>query len=205
MCQFCAWMKILNQSKGKIFLLFLVTFIFIIVASVTSPRNTGFTARPQWRLDTCSMSISKQTITPLNGTKHLLVSAYTDRRVYGSDIRIIGIFKRDSIQPLRCLFCCAGELPSTPATVLQHSDNFGFPYVTTDVMCKIPPNCKAARVSLVSHPYTLTEHVWLPIRNQRTSGRAEGTLQFNITVCISSMFGGYNNVLQVTQSLEMYR
>ncbi|CAB1457558.1 unnamed protein product [Pleuronectes platessa] len=33
----------------------------------------------------------------------------------------------------------------------------------------------------------------------------EEKLQFNFTVCISNLFGDYNNVLQFAQTLEMYR
>ncbi|XP_034432941.1 glycosyltransferase family 92 protein F13G3.3-like [Hippoglossus hippoglossus] len=50
-----------------------------------------------------------KTITPLKDTKHLLVSAFMDQRVQGFDIRIIGLFRIDSIQPLHCRFCCAAR------------------------------------------------------------------------------------------------
>ncbi|XP_037602559.1 glycosyltransferase family 92 protein F13G3.3-like, partial [Sebastes umbrosus] len=94
-----------------------------------------------------------------------------------------------------------------PTTILQHSDNFGFPFVTTDVMCQIPQNCTATHVSLLTQPgrENVFNQTWLPIRNQKTKGKEEKKFQFNFTVCVSNLFGDYNNVLQFAQTLEMYR
>ncbi|XP_074548317.1 uncharacterized protein LOC141806608 [Halichoeres trimaculatus] len=155
--------------------------------------------------DACRLRISSQTITPLNNTKHLLVSAFMDQRVKGFDIRIIGIFRRDSIQPLDCLFCCTRLLSTSQAKILQHSDNFGFPFVTTDVLCQIPKNCSAAHVSLLTKAdeATLSLPTWLPVRNQRSPGTKK-KMQFDFTVCISNLMDS-NNVLQFAQTLEMYR
>ncbi|XP_074517623.1 uncharacterized protein LOC141783922 isoform X2 [Sebastes fasciatus] len=199
-----------KDFKGKFFLLFIVTSIFILCITVRIPRMTySATPKPRDALKNCPFRISEQTITPLKNTKHLLVSAYMDQRVKGFDIRIIGIFRRDSIQPLYCLFCCAGDLSSTtpPTTILQHSDNFGFPFVTTDVMCQIPQNCTATHVILLTQPgrENVFNQTWLPIRNQKTKGKEEKKFQFDFTVCVSNLFGDYNNVLQFAQTLEMYR
>lgn len=156
--------------------------------------------KPRRVLQKCPLSVSTATITPLD--KHLLVSAYMDQRVKGFDLRVIAIFKRDSPQVFYCRFCCGGHMSATTeTTVSQHSDNFGFPYVTTDVMCAVPKACSATHVSLVTgaHNETTSPPTWLPIRNVRTEER------FNFTVCISTLFGRYNNVLQFAQSLEMYR
>nr|XP_019953450.1 PREDICTED: uncharacterized protein LOC109636271 [Paralichthys olivaceus] len=157
---------------------------------------------------TCPFHVSDQTITPLNDTKHLLVSAFMDQRVKGFDIRIIGIFRRDSIQPLHCRFCCAGFLSiTTPANILQHTDHFGFAFATTDVMCPIPENCNATHVTLLTQPESgiAPKQIWLPIRNRKTNVDEEAKLQFNFTVCISNLFADYNNVLQFAQTLEMYK
>uniref|UniRef100_A0A3P9LCQ8 Glycosyltransferase family 92 protein n=1 Tax=Oryzias latipes TaxID=8090 RepID=A0A3P9LCQ8_ORYLA len=149
---------------------------------------------------------SQNSITPLGNTKHFLVSAYMDQRVKGFDIRIIGIFKRDSIEPLYCSFCCEGVFnKTTPATILINSDHFGFPFGATDVLCKIPESCDASHVTVLTQPITkkVSDPIWLPIRNKQSDKLTERKLNF--TVCISSLFGNYNNVLQVAQSLEMYR
>ncbi|XP_026195953.1 beta-1,4-galactosyltransferase galt-1-like [Anabas testudineus] len=186
--------------------LFIATLIFIFNISVRTPRKS--IPPPRGALDTCPFQISDQSITPLENTKHFLVSAYMDQRVRGYDIRIISIFRRDSIQTLYCLFCCAGHLSNTtPATVSVHSDHFGFPFSATDVMCQIPPNCEATHVTLLTQPdgVEVSNQRWLPLKNKKTSREEEKTFQFDFTVCISTLYGEYNNVLQFAQTLEMYR
>ncbi|XP_069008706.1 glycosyltransferase family 92 protein F13G3.3-like isoform X1 [Embiotoca jacksoni] len=201
-----------KTRKFKREFLFLTVTSFLVVIFIIMNLKTPGTYRsipnPHSTQNTCPFLISGDSITPLKNTKHLLVSAFMDQRVNGLDIRIIGIFKRDSIQPLHCLFCCAGHLSTTTqTTILQHSDNFGFPFATTDVMCRIPQNCNTTHVTLLSQPDSEfgSNHTWLPIRNQKTIGKEEKKLQFNFTVCISNLFGDYNNVLQYAQTLEMYR
>nr|XP_046269095.1 uncharacterized protein LOC124072014 [Scatophagus argus] len=184
----------------------LILIILILFYTLSTPRTVRSIPQPRPAPKTCPFRISDDTITPLSNTKHLLVSAFMDQRVKGFDIRIIGIFRRDSIQPLYCVFCCSGHLSTTTRTIiLQHTDNFGFPFTTTDVMCPIPQNCKATHVSLQTQQdrVEVFNQTWLPIRNQK--GNEEKKLQFDFTVCVSTLFGEYNNVLQVAQTLEMYR
>lgn len=195
------------KNKEKIFLSFLITsLILILLLLQKTPRTHNPIPSPRTDQNKCLLWSSGKTFTPLKGTKHLLVSAYMDQRVRGFDLRIIGIFRRDSIQALYCLFCCRDNMSATTkATVSPHSDNFGFPYVTTDVMCALPKGCSAKHVSLLTDQdnWRHSEQMWLPIRNlktEETSGK-----RFNFTVCISTVFGRYNNVLQFAQSLEMYR
>ncbi|AWP16278.1 Glyco transf 92 domain containing protein [Scophthalmus maximus] len=198
----------LKELRWKLFLLLIATSIFMCMLAVTTPRTSTPFPNPHGPPKTCPFRVSGQTITPLNNTKHLLVSAFMDQRVKGSDIRVIGIFRRDSIQPLHCCFCCAGYLSATaPATILQHADHFGFPFVTTDVMCPIAQNCDATHVALLTQKEggIVRNQTWLPIRNNHTEENGEEQLQFNFTVCISNLFGDYNNVLQFAQTLEMYR
>ncbi|XP_069008711.1 uncharacterized protein [Embiotoca jacksoni] len=202
------WIGKARHFKGRVVLLFITMVLFILVMNTRTPGTYKPIPNPRAPLPLCPFLISEDSITPLKNTKHLLVSAFMDQRVNGLDIRIIGIFKRDSIQPLHCLFCCAGHLSTTTqTTILQHSDNFGFPFATTDVMCRIPQNCNTTHVTLLSQPDSEfgSNHTWLPIRNQKTIGKEEKKLQFNFTVCISNLFGDYNNVLQYAQTLEMYR
>ncbi|XP_029316645.1 uncharacterized protein LOC115027447 [Cottoperca gobio] len=197
-----------KKFRGTLFLLLIASFLFILCITVRTPRTYRTIPKPRLPPNTCPFHISEQTITPLNNTKDLLVSAYMDQRVKGLDIRIIGIFRKDSIQPLYCLFCCAGQVSrTTPTTISKHLDNFSFAFTTTDVMCQIPQKCNATHVSLLTKPDRVrgSNQTWLPIRNQKTNGKEENKLQFNFTVCISTLFGDYNNVLQFAQTLEMYR
>lgn len=182
----------------------LVTYIFANI-NLTAPKTNPPSPRSDSSSEKLPNWVSRKTITPLAGTRHLLVSAYLDQRMSGFDLRIIGIFRRDSIQPLYCLFCCRGVANAVQATIFEHTDNFGFPYVTTDVMCTIPRGCPVEHVCLLTHwnSQTCSGHTCLPIRNLKRVGTADRPLNF--TVCISNLFGGYNNVLQFAQSLEMYR
>lgn len=195
------------KIKEKIFLTFLITSLTLIVLLLhKTPRTHNPIPVPRTAPKKCPIWSSGTTFTPLKGTKHLLVSAYMDQRVREFDLRIIGIFRRDSIQDLYCLFCCQDSTSATTkATILPHSDNFGFPYVTTDVMCALPKGCSNKHVTLLTDQdnWRLSEQMWLPIRNIKTEETSDK--RFNFTVCISTVFGRYNNVLQFAQSLEMYR
>lgn len=201
----------MDASKGlkkKLVLILIIALIFILLFIARTPNTYKPIPKPQLPPVVCPLSISKQTITPLQNTKHLLVSAYMDQRVKDLDIRIIGIFRRDSIQSLHCFFCCGNYISkTTPAIILQHSDNFGFPFVTTDIMCQILQNCSASHVTLLTTPdkESASDSTWLPIRNKKTDGQEERKFQFDFTVCISNLFDNYNNVLQFAQTLEMYR
>ncbi|XP_077416996.1 beta-1,4-galactosyltransferase galt-1-like [Vanacampus margaritifer] len=150
----------------------------------------------------CLGRVNEETITHLNGTKHLLMSAYADERVPGKDVRIVAIFKRDSVQQLHCVFCCRGLVSnSSSAAVLLHGSHFGFPYVSAAVLCQTPAGCRCSHVALLPAKENADAGnlTWLPIRNRREETR------FNFTVCISVLYGNLNNVLQVAQTLEMYR
>uniref|UniRef100_A0A3P9MBA4 Glycosyltransferase family 92 protein n=1 Tax=Oryzias latipes TaxID=8090 RepID=A0A3P9MBA4_ORYLA len=140
---------------------------------------------------------SQQSITPLTNTKHFLVSAFMDQRRKGFDVRIIGIFRRDSIHPLHCIFFCGGLFSeTTPASFLSHFAHFGYPFGPVDVLCSKPENCNATHVTLLTKKNTvnISDHLWLPIRNRKTHNKET---RMNFTVCISTLFGDYNNVLQV--------
>uniref|UniRef100_A0A0E9X7Z0 Glycosyltransferase family 92 protein n=1 Tax=Anguilla anguilla TaxID=7936 RepID=A0A0E9X7Z0_ANGAN len=146
---------------------------------------------------------SKQkSITPIKNSKHLMVSAFKDHRINGRT-RIISILNRDQLQPLFCIFQCGKNNDVTPAEIDMHSDHFGFRYVTTDVLCKNVPNCNATHVTLSLKPdmlYNLTD--FLPIQNQI---QEEEAFPYEFTICISNLFGSYNNVLQFVQTMEVYK
>ncbi|KAM4624695.1 uncharacterized protein ACJ7VT_003238 isoform 1-T3 [Polymixia lowei] len=198
-----------REKKGKFFFLVVSVGIFIVIIGVRSPQTYKSAPNPRKALPQFPYQTPDQTITRLDQTKHLLVSAYMDRRVKGWDVRIIGIFRRDSIRPLYCVFCCLNNLSrsNVPANIIEHSDNFGFPFVTTDVMCQIPRGCSATHVTLSpdSDMVKVSNQTFLPIGNQEPSGQEEENPQFNFVVCVSNLFGDYNNVLQFAQTLEMYR
>ncbi|XP_023807610.1 uncharacterized protein LOC111946856 [Oryzias latipes] len=195
------------RNYRAVVLLLMVAYFFITVFNTLPPKTNWVIPKPKRVSQPVEPSFlaSQQSITPLTNTKHFLVSAFMDQRVKGFDARIIGIFRRDSIHPLHCIFFCAGFLSeTTSASVLVHSDHFGFPFGATDVLCSKPENCNATHVTLLTkqNPVNISDQLWLPIRNRKTHNKET---RMNFTVCISTLFGDYNNVLQFTQSLEMYK
>ncbi|XP_071783978.2 uncharacterized protein LOC139933694 isoform X1 [Centroberyx gerrardi] len=151
----------------------------------------------------CSALLSEQTITPIINTNHLMVSAYKDHRFKGIT-RIIGIMKRDQLQPLYCIFCCHHSCSKGYlAHIDMHSDHFGYPFATTDVLCRSQPLRNATHVTISTHADILeNQHQsFLPIRNKESAA----SFPYTFTVCVSNLFGGYNNVLQFVQTMEMYK
>ncbi|XP_054597697.2 uncharacterized protein [Nothobranchius furzeri] len=195
-----------SRLKLMLFLMVITTSALVLLFNTRTLSQTWLYSTTRGPPPVCPLSTSEETITPLKNTKHLLVSAFIDQRVNGYDVRIIGMFLRNSIQPLHCLFCCSGHLNGTsPANIFPHTDHFGFPFGATDVMCPIPENCEASHVTLSTQPSTedASDLSWILIKNMKTN--RIGRKMLNFTVCISTLFGDYNNVLQFTQTLEMYR
>ncbi|KAK2826455.1 hypothetical protein Q5P01_020669 [Channa striata] len=80
-----AWIKLPNKK---------VLFVLIIVVTVLlfllrKPRSYGSIPKPLGAEVICPHQVSEQTITPLNNTKHFLVSAYMDER-HGGDVHYFG-------------------------------------------------------------------------------------------------------------------
>lgn len=200
------------MDKGKVSRRHIIVFciiagtVFLLTLRLDNSEET--IPKPRATLPSTPPGVTNLTITPLKHTKHLLLSAFVDRRLSGFDVRLIGIFKKDSIESLYCIFWCKSQVSArNDARILIHSDTFGFPYVTTDVMCPTPKNCEATHVTLVTEGRSAEDdgHTWLPIRNLETRENRGKMLKHNFTVCISTLFGNYNNVLQFAQTLEMYR
>ncbi|CAM4715652.1 unnamed protein product [Leuciscus chuanchicus] len=153
-------------------------------------------------------------ITPINGSKHLMVSAFIDHRLDGV-IRVISIINRNSLQPLYCVYCSTEhDCRTVQADVQIHTDHFSFPYGASDVICKGKHMQNSTHVLILSQLTTVLnlsstdkkdsvdpKMEYLPIRNKV----ARETFKFNFTICISNLFGDYNNVLQFAQTMEMYK
>ncbi|XP_031425872.1 uncharacterized protein LOC116221033 [Clupea harengus] len=157
--------------------------------------------------------LSKDTITPIPGSRHLMVSAFKDHRLGGA-IRVISIICRQELQPLYCVLCANADAKAdananadgalnqcafSRAKVDVHSESFGFPFVTSDVLCMSPALQQATHVSITANPNaSLT---FLSIQNQEV----KESFKYNFTVCISNLFGVYNNALQFAQTMEVYK
>ncbi|XP_027543816.1 uncharacterized protein LOC113969814 isoform X1 [Neopelma chrysocephalum] len=150
----------------------------------------------------CRGEIANSTITPLKGNKTFIISPYFDDRE-SKVTRVIGIVHHEDVKQLYCWFCCQpkGKIYVSNAKIDVHSDRFGFPYGAADIVCLEPENCDPTHVSI--HPFAHGNIDQLPrfeIKNRKPE-----PFPVDFTVCISAMFGNYNNVLQFIQSLEMYK
>uniref|UniRef100_A0A673N428 Glycosyltransferase family 92 protein n=1 Tax=Sinocyclocheilus rhinocerous TaxID=307959 RepID=A0A673N428_9TELE len=142
-------------------------------------------------------------ITPIKDSEHFMVSAFIDHRLDGV-IRVISIISRNHLQPLYCVYCSTEQVCKTVYTDVQiHSDHFSFPYGASDVICKGKHMQDATHVLITTDKIDSAnlKMEYLPIKNKVV----QETFKFNFTVCISNLFGDYNNVLQFAQSMEMYK
>ncbi|NXX52004.1 GALT1 galactosyltransferase, partial [Tricholaema leucomelas] len=141
-------------------------------------------------------------ITPLKDNRTFIVSPYFDNRERKLT-RVIGIVHHNEVKELYCWFCCHpdGKIYVSRADIDVHSDRFEFPYGATDIVCLEPENCDPTHVSI--HQFPRGDIDQLP-RFEIKNRKAE-PFPVDFTVCISTMFGNYNNVLQFIQSMEMYR
>ncbi|XP_078738077.1 uncharacterized protein LOC144951658 [Lampetra fluviatilis] len=171
-------------------------------------------------------------LTPVTGAPALLVSASWDEREGPAQARLLTIVKREGLPALCCLFCCGGAngepFVHSPARVEVHRLHFNFPWATADVLCT-PPNVNACStpqgVTLVpaespvpifistlgpnssssSEPATPRPSFTPFYRGARGPLGQARNFTHEFGVCISTLFGGYDNVLQFAQAVELYR
>nr|XP_015222072.1 PREDICTED: uncharacterized protein LOC102694640 [Lepisosteus oculatus]XP_015222073.1 PREDICTED: uncharacterized protein LOC102694640 [Lepisosteus oculatus]XP_015222075.1 PREDICTED: uncharacterized protein LOC102694640 [Lepisosteus oculatus]XP_015222076.1 PREDICTED: uncharacterized protein LOC102694640 [Lepisosteus oculatus] len=144
----------------------------------------------------------EETIYPIKDTNHFILSAYEDHREKRLT-RVIGIVHRHNLEPLSCIFCCEKSSNfQTRALIDIHTDHFGFPFATTDLLCEENPECNASHVTIEREERKRGGRLFLPIRNRE---KTEGDFPYEFTVCISNLFGDYNNALQFIQTMEVYK
>ncbi|XP_031425874.1 uncharacterized protein LOC116221035 [Clupea harengus] len=193
---------------GALAILLMLKWEHVITLINGEKASVQFALQPRQRTPT-------DTITPIPFSRHLMVSAFKDHRLGGA-IRVISIICRQELQPLYCVLCAnakadanvdakadgaPGQCTSFQAKVHQHSDDFGFPFVTSDVLCLSPALQQATRVSITANPYAFHNLTFLSIQNQEV----KESFKYNFTVCISNLFGVYNNALQFAQTMEVYK
>lgn len=201
-----------NIALGAAFILFaylslVMTLLYRKFYSLNSsqPNPRAAIQKPSAFSDAvCPTSISASSITPIRGTRYLMVSAFINDEAV-AHANIITIMNRTHAEPFTCIFCCYQHgLRISPVRLDKHIDHFGFPFVTTDAFCDIEPTCNATYVT-ITRPENLLEiqsHLYLPIHKLLTHGR---DFEVDFTLCITCLFGEYNNVLQFVQTIETYK
>ncbi|XP_056408563.1 uncharacterized protein LOC130312652 [Hyla sarda] len=134
------------------------------------------------------------------GNRTFIISPFYDLR-NDKEVRVLSIV-HVSVKELYCLFhCLPNQMVLVRGQIDIHEDRFDFPYGTADILCKEPSNCEYDDISIQESNSTSGEDIVLfRVRNHPPEPY---TVKF--TVCISAVFGQYNNVLQAIQSIEMYR
>lgn len=210
-------MAILIWNSRTIFLgTVFILFTYLCIAMIYLKNNQFFSLKvdpvPRAAIQkpstfsgsVCPAPLSANRITPIRGTRYLMVSAFINDEANGQ-ANIITIMNRTHPEPFICIFCCYQHGLSISVVKLdKHVEHFGFPFVTTDAFCNIEPTCNATHVTIsrTENILEIQSHLYLPIHKFLTHGRE---FDVDFTLCISCLFGGYNNVLQFVQTIETYK
>ncbi|XP_072263093.1 beta-1,4-galactosyltransferase galt-1-like [Pyxicephalus adspersus] len=145
------------------------------------------------------LPIATDTITALDNLTFIIAPYYEPR--LGQSVRVIAII-HISMKELYCIFhCFTNQKVSVRAEITFHRDNFGFPYGTAELICVEPSGCDYTYISFSSINSTNTnQNLLFIVRNHQPQ-----PITSNFTICISTLYGNYNNVLQLVQSVEMYK
>uniref|UniRef100_A0A4W4FRC9 Glycosyltransferase family 92 protein n=1 Tax=Electrophorus electricus TaxID=8005 RepID=A0A4W4FRC9_ELEEL len=193
-----------NHISRRHWIPFVMGFLhFIIVCYILSSYFPLDANNPYYKK--CSVHTPTETLTFIREGKYFIVSAYRDHRE-GRFIRVISIINRDHLTtPLFCTFCCAQEtVQATEAQVMFHSLYFGFTYAAAYVICPDQPSCNATHVKVI--PYLQGGNPDLPYLPVQNKNIRDQSFPFDITVCFSNVLGSVNNnVLQLIQSIELYK
>ncbi|XP_077334776.1 beta-1,4-galactosyltransferase galt-1-like [Lithobates pipiens] len=176
--------------------IFYTISIFICVVVISFSYYVEIT-HPKMRSH--GLPIATDTITALDN-RTFIISPYYEPRL-GQSVRVIAI-THESVKELYCIFhCSSNQNVFVRAEIDLHSDRFGFPYGTADLLCSEPSGCDYTYISFSStNSINTSQSLLFEVRN-----RPPQPISSNFTVCISALYGNYNNVLQVIQSIEMYK
>ncbi|KAL8174347.1 UNVERIFIED_CONTAM: hypothetical protein K2H54_042883 [Gekko kuhli] len=179
-------------------IVYIATFISIMTYSYLVNRNFSLMLKK----NLCRGIPARNTITPLKDNRTFIIAPYFDNRK-NNMTRVISIAHHKDVKELYCWFCrsSSGEIYISKAEIDVHSDRFGFPYGATDLKCLEPQDWEPQYVSIHWSPKGDIDQ--LPLFEIRNRDPERSLVEF--TVCISTMFGEYNNVLQFVQSMEMYK
>ncbi|KAJ8369347.1 hypothetical protein SKAU_G00093750 [Synaphobranchus kaupii] len=202
-----------RKPNWKCIILLIIFFIVnIAIYSLTSNPATVLkrpSPRPAPRAKplpsmqgVCGFPVDSNPLVSVSGTRSYVVAPYVEHRGVGRQIRAISIVYRPEPNNYQCLLCCGGRNYSVSATRKEHSDHFGFDYCTGDIFCPVVSSCIEPEYVAISSKGQHQEPTFIPVQNQKLKSSG---FDYNFTVCISTMYGNYSNLLQVVQSMEMYR
>ncbi|XP_053137665.1 beta-1,4-galactosyltransferase galt-1-like isoform X5 [Hemicordylus capensis] len=189
------------NKSCKLITICLITFTSVMTVSYFQSRVNS--SRPRPTVEFCKGIPTHESITPLKNNKTFIIAAYFDDRENEKKTRVIGITHHKDVKQLYCKFCCPSNdtIQISEAKIDVHSDRFGFPYGTFDLLCLEPKDCNPNFVTIhVSPGDTADQLPQFEIKNREAK---DPLVEF--TVCISTMFARYDNVLQFLQSVEMYK
>ncbi|XP_060106599.1 uncharacterized protein LOC132580009 [Heteronotia binoei] len=175
---------------------------FMSIATYSYLQNQKLSFKLVVKNSICQGIVVNDTITPLRDNRTFIIAPYLDNRK-NRMTRVIAIVHHKEVKELYCHFChpSSGETHISKAEIHILSDRFGFPYGATHLLCLQPEDWDSHYMTIHWSPNNNTGPLPLfEIRNREP----EGSL-VDFTVCISTMFGEYNNVLQFVQSMEMYK
>ncbi|XP_072287900.1 beta-1,4-galactosyltransferase galt-1-like isoform X2 [Pyxicephalus adspersus] len=204
----CVSVKKLCKVFSLIFSTFTVLYLIYIVVlmKIALPGSTSTFPLLRWtesEKPICSQRVTGDTIIKVRNSRTYLIAAYLDLRS-GRTVRILGITNRYEQDILLCDFCLSGTNNTAPVEFDIHTDHFDFPYGTTDLLCRLPDERFPEYVSI----YRMNEPspTFLKIQIPETQDQVIPIkFQYDFLVCVSTMFGSYNNILQFIQSMEMYQ
>uniref|UniRef100_A0A8C5MX12 Glycosyltransferase family 92 protein n=1 Tax=Leptobrachium leishanense TaxID=445787 RepID=A0A8C5MX12_9ANUR len=183
-----------HSMKKHFYVITLLVSIFLIIYYLYDKPSTSKPGRGILHIPT--------TITPLGDNRTFILSPYYDPRGHTPSVRVLAIIHH-SVTELYCWFHCHPDSSvSVWAQIDLHGEWFGYPYGTAALLCAEPPDCPYRYISV---HWSNTSHITQLPRFEVRNRPPPAAPSVNFTVCISTMYGDYNNVLQTIQSLEMYK
>ncbi|KAM5125406.1 beta-1,4-galactosyltransferase galt-1-like [Mantella aurantiaca] len=174
--------------------------IFSLIVSIIALRYYYYQQQFSFlKVKSRLLPITRDTITSLDN-RTFIISPYFEPRD-GPSIRVLAIL-HDSVKELYCCFhCLPNQTVSIRASIDLHGDRFGFRYGAADLLCAEPPECDYTYMTFHYSKVTNTSQNTM----FRVKNRPLPPISANFTVCLSTLYGNYDNVLQVVQSIEMYK
>ncbi|XP_067245684.1 uncharacterized protein [Chanodichthys erythropterus] len=149
----------------------------------------------------CGVQVKDGPVIKVGNLHTYVTGSYMDYRFGEKQIKTIAIVLRKEQVKYSCVMCCDGRNVTSPAEYTIHSDHFGFEYGTATITCHINSPCLIpTHVAITAKEISESITSFLPVRNRDVPA----VFPYEFTICISVMYD-YKNVLNLVESLEMFR